>query len=173
MSPSWTTEKDGLLRSMAASGESSEAIGKLLNRTASAVRQRARTLQIKRARSRPGPKAKRRVLTKQAERAAQLWVAPNVWRSGNSPPWSKAAAAAEPHRVMTFFEGWQRRALPRSPSIRNESALMLLAASTIQDGANATSKMTDLPPSLQPKGQISPCAADRPKTPTPVRRSIP
>jgi len=43
---------------IAASGESSEAIGKLLNRTTSAVRQRARTLQIKLARSRPGPKAK-------------------------------------------------------------------------------------------------------------------
>jgi hypothetical protein len=71
--PSWTSEKDGLLRSMAASGESSGAIGKLLNRTASAIRQRARTLQIKLARSRPGPKAKRRVLTKQAERAAQTF----------------------------------------------------------------------------------------------------
>ena len=71
--PSWTSEDDGLLRSMAASGESSGAIGKLLNRTASAIRKRARTLQIKLAHSRPGPKAKRRVVTKQAERAAQTF----------------------------------------------------------------------------------------------------
>ena len=71
--PSWTSEDDGLLRSMAASGESSDAIGKLLNRTASAIRKRARTLQIKLARSRPGPKVKRRVVTKQAQRAAQTF----------------------------------------------------------------------------------------------------
>ena len=65
MSPSATIrvrrghlKNDGLLRSMAASGESSAAIGKLLNRTALAIRRRARTLQIKLARSRPGPKAK-------------------------------------------------------------------------------------------------------------------
>jgi hypothetical protein len=54
-SRSWTPEEDRLLRSMAASGESSAAIGKLLNRTALAIRRRARTLQIKLARSPPGP----------------------------------------------------------------------------------------------------------------------
>ena len=38
----WTPEKDGLLRSMAAAGESTAAIATLLKRTPDAVRRRAR-----------------------------------------------------------------------------------------------------------------------------------
>jgi hypothetical protein len=54
----WTPEKDGLLRSMAAAGESTTAIATLLKRTPDAVRRRARLLKIKLARSPPGLKAK-------------------------------------------------------------------------------------------------------------------
>jgi hypothetical protein len=54
----WTPEKVGLLRSMAAAGESTAAIATLLKRTPDAVRSRARLLKIKLARSPPGLKAK-------------------------------------------------------------------------------------------------------------------
>ena len=54
----WTPEKDGLLRSMGAPGESATAIATLLKRTPDAVRKRAHLLKIKLARSQPGPKAK-------------------------------------------------------------------------------------------------------------------
>jgi hypothetical protein len=54
----WTPEKEGLLRSMAAAGESIAAIATLLKRTPDAVRSRARLLKIKLARSPPGLKAK-------------------------------------------------------------------------------------------------------------------
>jgi hypothetical protein len=54
----WTPEKDGLLRSMGAAGESTAAIAALLNRTPDAVRQRARLLKINLARSPPGLRAK-------------------------------------------------------------------------------------------------------------------
>ena len=54
----WTPEKDGLLRSMGAAGESTAAIATLLKRTPDAVRRRARLLKIKLARSPPGLKAK-------------------------------------------------------------------------------------------------------------------
>src|SRR6267378_1294446 len=50
----WTPEEDGLLRSMGAAGESTAAIATLLKRTPDAVRQRARLLEIKLARSPPG-----------------------------------------------------------------------------------------------------------------------
>jgi hypothetical protein len=56
--PPWTPEKDGLLRSMGAAGESTAAIATLLKRTPDAVRSRARLLKIKLAHSPPGPKAK-------------------------------------------------------------------------------------------------------------------
>ena len=56
--PPWTPEKDGLLRSMGAAGESTAAIATLLKRTPDAVRRRARLLKIKLARSPPGLKAK-------------------------------------------------------------------------------------------------------------------
>ena len=42
----WTPEEDGLLRSMAAAGESAHAIAKPLKRTAGSVRGRARVLKI-------------------------------------------------------------------------------------------------------------------------------
>ena len=48
----WTPEKDGLLRSMGAAGESTAAIATLLKS------RRARLLKIKLARSPPGLKAK-------------------------------------------------------------------------------------------------------------------
>ena len=54
----WTPEKDGLLRSMGAAGESTAAIATLLKCTPEAVRRRARLLKIKLARSPPGRKAK-------------------------------------------------------------------------------------------------------------------
>jgi hypothetical protein len=54
----WAPEEDGQLRSRAAAGESTAAIGILLKRRASSVRKRASTLKIKLARSRTGPKAK-------------------------------------------------------------------------------------------------------------------
>ena len=54
----WTPEKDGLLRSMGAAGESAAAIAALLKRTPNAVRKRAHLLKIKLARSQPGLKAK-------------------------------------------------------------------------------------------------------------------
>jgi hypothetical protein len=56
--PPWTPEKDGLLRSMGAAGESAAAIATLLKRTPDAVRRRARILKIKLARSPPELKAK-------------------------------------------------------------------------------------------------------------------
>ena len=43
----WTPEEDGLLRSMAAAGESVAAIMKLLKRTEAAIRNRARILKIR------------------------------------------------------------------------------------------------------------------------------
>ena len=55
--PPWTPEEDGLLRSRAA-GESATAIATLLKRKAAAVQQHARLLEIKLARSPPGPKPK-------------------------------------------------------------------------------------------------------------------
>jgi hypothetical protein len=56
----WTPEEDGLLRSMAAAGESVRAIAKPLKRTEPSVRNRARILQIKFAHVPSGrrPKAK-------------------------------------------------------------------------------------------------------------------
>jgi hypothetical protein len=54
----WTPEEDGLLRSMAAAGESVRAITKPLKRTADSVRRRAHTLKIKLAHFPPGRKAK-------------------------------------------------------------------------------------------------------------------
>ena len=54
----WTPEKDGLLRSLAAAGESAAAIATLLKRSHHAVRKRADLLEIKLARSLPGPKPK-------------------------------------------------------------------------------------------------------------------
>jgi hypothetical protein len=54
----WTPEKDGLLRSMGAAGESTTAIATLLKRTAATVHHRAHLLEIKLARSPAGPKRK-------------------------------------------------------------------------------------------------------------------
>jgi hypothetical protein len=54
----WTPEEDGLLRSLAADGESVAAIMKPLKRSEYAVRKRALRLKIKLARFPPGPKAK-------------------------------------------------------------------------------------------------------------------
>jgi hypothetical protein len=54
----WTPEEDGLLRSMGAAGESATAIATLLKRTAAVVHHRAHLLEIKLARSPPGPKTK-------------------------------------------------------------------------------------------------------------------
>ena len=56
--PLWTSEEDGLLRSMAAAGESVAVITKQLKRSAGSVRKRARILKIKLARSPPWRKAK-------------------------------------------------------------------------------------------------------------------
>jgi hypothetical protein len=57
--PPWTPEKDRLLRSMGAAGESAAAIATLLKHTPHAVRKRAHLLKIKLARSPPGQKAKK------------------------------------------------------------------------------------------------------------------
>ena len=54
----WTPEEDGLLRSMAAAGESVAAIMKPLKRSKASIRNRARILKIKLASVPPGPKAK-------------------------------------------------------------------------------------------------------------------
>src|SRR3979490_1304138 len=54
----WTPEEDGLLRSMGAAGESATAIATLLKRKAAGVHQRAHLLEIRLARSPPGPKRK-------------------------------------------------------------------------------------------------------------------
>jgi hypothetical protein len=54
----WTPEEDGLLRSMGATGESANTIATLLKRTAATVHHRAHLLEIKLARSPPGPKPK-------------------------------------------------------------------------------------------------------------------
>jgi hypothetical protein len=56
--PHWTPEEDGLLRSMAAAGESATVIAKPLKRSADSVRKRAHLLKIKLARSPPGSKPK-------------------------------------------------------------------------------------------------------------------
>ena len=56
--PPWTPEEDALLRSMGTAGESATAIATLLKRKAAGVHQRARILEIKLARSLPGPKPK-------------------------------------------------------------------------------------------------------------------
>ena len=56
--PSWTPYEDGLLRSLAVAGESAAAIATLLKRSHHAVRKRADLLEIKLARSLPGPKPK-------------------------------------------------------------------------------------------------------------------
>ena len=56
--PPWTPEEEGLLRSMAAAGESAAAIATLLKRSHHAVRKRADLLEIKLARSPPGPEPK-------------------------------------------------------------------------------------------------------------------
>ena len=56
--PPWTPEKDGLLRSMGAAGESAAAIATLLKHSPHTVRKRAHLLKIKLARSPPGLKAK-------------------------------------------------------------------------------------------------------------------
>ena len=57
----WTPEEDGLLRSMAAAGESVAAIMKPLKRSKASIRNRARILKIKFARVPLGrrPKAKK------------------------------------------------------------------------------------------------------------------
>jgi hypothetical protein len=54
----WTPEEDGLLRSIGAAGESVAAIATLLKRSPHGVRKRADLLEIKLARSLPGPKPK-------------------------------------------------------------------------------------------------------------------
>jgi hypothetical protein len=54
----WTPEKDGLLRSIGAAGESVAAIATLLKRSPHSVRKRAYSLKIKLARSLPGPTPK-------------------------------------------------------------------------------------------------------------------
>jgi hypothetical protein len=56
--PRWTPEEDGLLRSMAAAGESTAVIAKPLKRSADSVRTRARKLKIKLAHFPSGPKAR-------------------------------------------------------------------------------------------------------------------
>ena len=56
----WTPEEDGLLRSMAAAGESVAAIMKLLKRTEAAIRNRARILKIRLASVPLGRKVKAR-----------------------------------------------------------------------------------------------------------------
>jgi hypothetical protein len=56
--PPWTPEEDGLMRSIGAAGESVAAIATLLKRKAAGVHQRAHLLEIKLARSPPGPKPK-------------------------------------------------------------------------------------------------------------------
>jgi hypothetical protein len=53
-------EDDSQLRSKAAAGESAADIGMVLKRRTSSVRQRARALKIKLARSRTGPKVRRK-----------------------------------------------------------------------------------------------------------------
>jgi hypothetical protein len=52
----WSAEEEDLLRSLAAAGESAAAIATLLKRSHHAVRKRAHLLEIKLARSAPGPK---------------------------------------------------------------------------------------------------------------------
>jgi len=54
----WTPVEDGLLRSMAAAGESAAVIAKPLKRSADSVRKRARTLKIKLAHFPSGPQAR-------------------------------------------------------------------------------------------------------------------
>jgi hypothetical protein len=54
--PAWSAEEENLLRSLAAAGESAVAIATLLKRSHHAVRKRAHLLEIKLARSPPGPK---------------------------------------------------------------------------------------------------------------------
>jgi hypothetical protein len=56
--PPWTPDEDGLLRSMWAAGENANTIAMLLKRKAAGVHQRAHLLEIKLARSPPGPKPK-------------------------------------------------------------------------------------------------------------------
>jgi hypothetical protein len=56
--PAWSDEEEELLRSLAAAGESVVAIATLLKRSHHAVRKRADLLEIKLARSLPGPKPK-------------------------------------------------------------------------------------------------------------------
>jgi hypothetical protein len=56
--PPWTPEEDALLRSTGAAGESATAIATLLKRQAAGVHQRAHILEIRLARSLPGPKPK-------------------------------------------------------------------------------------------------------------------
>ena len=56
--PAWTPEETGLLRSMAAAGESPTAIATLIKRTPDAVRKRAQLLKINLARLPSGLKAK-------------------------------------------------------------------------------------------------------------------
>ncbi len=56
--PAWSAEEEELLRSLAAAGESAAAISTLLKRSHHAVRKRAHLLEIKLARSPPGPKPK-------------------------------------------------------------------------------------------------------------------
>jgi len=61
----WTPEEEGLLRSMAAAGESAAAISTLLKRSPHAVRKRAKVLKIKLARSQPGRKPKGKYQSRQ------------------------------------------------------------------------------------------------------------
>jgi hypothetical protein len=56
--PAWSDEEEDLLRSLAAAGESASAISTLLNRAPHAVRRQAHLLNIRLARSLPGPKTK-------------------------------------------------------------------------------------------------------------------
>ena len=69
----WKPADDDQLRTLAAAGESCSIIAELSKRSHSSIRKRARMLKIKLARSRPGPKARRWALTKQAPRAAQTF----------------------------------------------------------------------------------------------------
>jgi hypothetical protein len=54
----WTPEEDGLLRSMAAAGESASVIAQPIKRSADSVRKRAHLLKIKLAHVPTGPKPK-------------------------------------------------------------------------------------------------------------------
>ena len=81
----WTPEEDGLLRSMAAAGESVAAITKPLKRTAGSVRKRIRILKSSWPLSRQGRRQRR--------------------RRGNDSTWLKTANGGHLGK-MPCFEGW-------------------------------------------------------------------